>query len=110
MDLLLAPFLPRVVLVEARQIAVVALVQRLVADSLQVALAELVEDDAAGLLGALEGGGEGDVESQAARLEFRAGGLCLGDALLGQVDVAPAGEQVLQIPFALAVAHEHEGA
>ncbi|BCG91912.1 hypothetical protein MesoLj131a_07760 [Mesorhizobium sp. 131-2-1] len=30
-------------------------------------------------------------------------------ALLGQIYVAPAGEQVLQVPFALAVAHEHEG-
>ena len=29
-------------------------------------------------------------------------------ALLGQIDVAPAGEQVFQIPFALAVTDEHE--
>src|SRR5664280_1804924 len=31
-----------------------------------------------------------------------------GDALVGQVDIAPAGEQVLQVPVALAVTHEHE--
>ena len=41
-------------------------------------------------------------------LSLLPGGARLGDALLGQVDVAPAGEQVLQVPFALAVAHEHE--
>ncbi len=32
----------------------------------------------------------------------------LGDALVGQIDIAPAGEQVLQVPVALAVTHEHE--
>ena len=30
------------------------------------------------------------------------------DALFGQIGVFPAGEQVLQVPVALAVAHEHE--
>ena len=44
------------------------------------------------------------------RLELAAGLARFGDALLGQVDVAPAGEQVLQVPLALAVAHEHEKA
>ena len=44
------------------------------------------------------------------RLELAAGRARLRDALLGQVDVAPAGEQVLQVPLALAVAHEHEKA
>ena len=42
-------------------------------------------------------------------LSLRAGGLGLLVALLGQVDVAPAGEEVLQVPFALAVADEDEG-
>ena len=39
-----------------------------------------------------------------------AGALGFLDALLGQVDVAPAGEEVLQVPFALAVADEDESA
>ena len=46
MHLLLAPFRAGVVLVEAGEVAIVALVQRLVADRLQVALAELIEHDA----------------------------------------------------------------
>ena len=41
MDLLLAPFLARVVLVEAGEVAIVALVERLVAGDRQVGLAEL---------------------------------------------------------------------
>ena len=39
MDLLFAPFPARVVLVEAGEVAIVALVERLVADRVQVALA-----------------------------------------------------------------------
>ena len=41
MDLLLAPLLAGVILVEADEVAVVALVQRLVAERLQAGLAEL---------------------------------------------------------------------
>ena len=59
-------------------------------------------------LRALERRGEGDVEGEPLRLELAAGLARFRDALLGQADVAPAGEQVLQVPFALAVAHEHE--
>ncbi|BAW92153.1 phosphopantothenoylcysteine decarboxylase/phosphopantothenate/cysteine ligase [Actinomyces sp. Chiba101] len=33
----------------------------------------------------------------------------LGAALLGQGDIDPTGEQVLRIPFALAVAEQHKG-
>ena len=50
MHLLLAPFLARIVLVEAGEVAIVALVQRLVADGLQIALADRVENVLAGLL------------------------------------------------------------
>ncbi len=42
------------------------------------------------------------------RLQLAAGFLGLGDALFGEVGILPAGEEVLQIPFALAVAHQHE--
>ena len=37
-----------------------------------------------------------------------AGVLGLGDALLGQIGILPAGEEIFQIPFALAVTHKHE--
>ena len=50
MHLLLAPFGAGIVLVEAGQVAIVALVQRLVADRLEIALADLVENVLAGLL------------------------------------------------------------
>ena len=38
-----------------------------------------------------------------------AAGLGLGAALVGQVDVDPAGEEVLRVPVALAVAEQHQG-
>ena len=59
-------------------------------------------------LRALERRREGDVEVEPLRLQLAAGLARFRDALLGQIDVAPAGEQVLQIPLALAVTHEHE--
>src|SRR5690606_21548614 len=106
MHLLLAPPGAGVVLVEAGKIAVVALVQRLVADGFEAALTDAVEDDGAGLLRPDERRGEGDVEAEPARLQPLAGGGRLRLPLFGQADVAPPGEQVLQVPFALAVAHE----
>ena len=60
------------------------------------------------MLGARQHRGEGDVERQALRLQFAAGLLGLGNALLGEIRILPAGEQILQIPFALAVTHEHK--
>ena len=62
MDLVLAPLGAGIVLVEAGEIAVIALVERLVVDRLQVRLADTVENDLAGLFGALEDRGEGYVE------------------------------------------------
>ena len=41
-------------------------------------------------------------------LELAPGGLRLGDADLGEVDVLPAGEQVLEVPLALAVTGEYQ--
>jgi hypothetical protein len=108
MDLLLAPFLARVVLVEARQVAVVALVQRLVALDRHGFLPELVEHQVEGALGALQYRCEGDAECEAFRLQPLAGGPRLADSLLRQVDVAPAGEEVQFVPFALAVTDEYE--
>ena len=39
---------------------------------------------------------------------LRPASLRFGDALLGEIGILPAGEEILQIPFALAVTHEHE--
>src|SRR5690606_34476593 len=51
---------------------------------------------------------ERDVEGQA-RIAQRAAGVArLAAPLLREVDVRPAGEEVLQGPVALAVAHEHQ--
>jgi hypothetical protein len=69
MDLLLAPLGAGVILVEAGEIAVIALVQRLVVDRLEIGLADAVEDDLAGLFGALQDRGEGDVEGDAVILQ-----------------------------------------
>jgi hypothetical protein len=108
MDLLLAPFRAGVVLVEARQLAVVALVQRHVAMSRQGGLAKLIEDKGAGVLRALQVGGEGDIEGDPFRLELAAGGSRLLDAERRQRRVLPAREEVLQVPLALAVAAKDE--
>jgi hypothetical protein len=57
-----------------------------------------------------ESRGEGDVELQPARLQPLAGGARFLAALVGKPDIAPAGEQVLQVPFALPMTDEHESA
>ena len=75
MHLLLAPFGAGVVLVEAGEVAIVALVERLVADRLEVALADRVEDVLAGDLRPRQRRGEGDVELDAALGELAAGAL-----------------------------------
>jgi hypothetical protein len=105
--LLLAPALAGVVLVETDEIAVIALVERLIFQYRNATLAELVQHDVERALRADQRRREGKVEAQPLRLELAAGGAGLGDSLLAQIDVAPAGEQVLQIPFALAMAHQH---
>src|ERR1019366_9356047 len=108
--LLLAPFLARVVLVETDQLAVVALIERLVLEHGNFGLAQFLQHEVERALGADQRGGEGNVELDPLRLELAAGLARLGDALVGQVDIAPAGEQVLQVPVALAVTHEHKKA
>ena len=108
MHLLLAPFRARLVLVEPGEIAVVALVERLVLDHRRFGLAHLVQHQVERALRALERRGEGDIEHDALALELAPGLARFRDALLGQVDVTPAGEQVLQVPVALAVPHEHK--
>ena len=55
-------------------------------------------------------GREGDVELNAHRLQAPAGIACFLDAEIGEARILPAGEQVLEVPFALAVAGKDEKA
>ncbi len=59
-------------------------------------------------LGADQIGGEGAIEAHAACLQKTAGRVRFLDPFLGEIRVFPAGEEILQIPFALAVPHEDE--
>lgn len=80
-----------VVLVEAGQLAVVTLVQRLVLVDREALLANLLEDDVEGGVGALEDRGERDVKvGQAGRLEVLAAFERLAATLLGKRRVLPA--------------------
>ena len=107
--LVLAPFLAGVILVEAGEIAVVAFVEREIFRRSASPVWPISSSIRSSVCcGARQVRGEGDVERQPLRLQLAAGLLGLGDALLGEVRILPAGEQVLQIPFALAVTHEHE--
>src|SRR5215472_1790427 len=108
MDLVLAPPLARVVLVQPREIAIVALVQREIFARGKAGLAELGEDQIERVLRARQHRGEREVERQPFRLQLTSGFLRLGNALFGEIRILPACEQVLQIPFALAVAQQHK--
>ena len=59
-------------------------------------------------MGAHERRGESRVEPDALRPELATGGARLLDAGFGKVNVTPAGEQILQVPFAFTVTHEHK--
>lgn len=94
MDLFFAPTLAGVVLVEAGEITIVALVQGLVLVSFKAALAEFGKDQLEGALGAGERAGVGDIKDVPVGLEALAGRDRLGDALFREVRVFPTGEQV----------------
>src|SRR5215467_6853384 len=108
MNLLLAPLLTRVIFIEPDKIAIVAFVQRLILENRDRRLAQLGQHQVERALRAFERGRKCDVELDSLRLELTPGLASLGDALFGEVDVAPTGEQIFQVPIALAVAHEHE--
>ncbi len=107
-NLFLTPLCAGVILVETGEIAIVALVQGLVADGFKARLAKLVENVLAGNLRAGKGGGVGNVELQAGCLEALACGLGFRMALLGEARITPAGKEVLEVPFALAMADQDE--
>ena len=91
------------------EIAVVALVERLVLEHRNAGLAELLEHQIE-RVAARASSAEVKATSKARPCAFslRPAARASAMPLLGQIDVAPAGEQVLQVPLALAVAHEHE--
>lgn len=101
--LLLAEFLAGLVLVEAGQVAVVALTQVVVFHGWRV-LPHLAQRQRRRGIGALEGRGINLVEFDV--FQGFAGGLGLGDARLVQVDVGEAGKAVFVVPLALPVAEE----
>ena len=81
MDLFFAPFLARIVLVEADEVAVVAFVQRLIAELGQAFLSHFRERQREGVLSANEGRGESDVERKPVRLQAAPGLLRLFERL-----------------------------
>ena len=106
LDLLLAVLGRGLGLVQALQRAVVALVEAPALVHRDPVLVQLAQRDVEGADGALERGGIGHVEAQAFLAHQAAAGRGLGPALLGEVDVDPAGEAVLEVPLALAVAQQ----
>jgi len=107
-SLFLAPLGAGIVLVETGQVAIIALVQGLIADCLEIRLTELIKDMLAGHLCTRQRGGVSDVELETGGLQALACGLGFGMALFGQARIAPSGEKVLEVPFALTMADQDE--
>src|SRR5262249_62028144 len=84
------------------------LVERRVAERGDLALLQLLQHQIERTLSADDRGGKGHVEAQSRRLEFAAGGTGLRDTSRSEVHILPAGEEILAIPFAFAVTHQHE--
>lgn len=107
-NLVLAPLLPRVILVETAKLAVVTLVESLVLVDGDVLLAELLELDTEGGLGTLKGGSEGNVELDTGSSDTLGTGKRFFATKLGESGVLPAGEEVELVPLGLAVTGENE--
>ena len=82
MHLLLPPALPGLILVEADQVAIVALVQGGIVDDRKVLLIELAQNDLQGVLSPFQGAGKRQVQAGARCLEHAARAMRLRDALL----------------------------
>src|SRR5688572_5156448 len=108
MHLIGAPALASLILVEPGEIAIVALVQGLVPERFDVALAKFGEHQIERMLGALEGAREGDVEPVSRLFEFSASRLGFLHPQRTEIRVLPAGKQVLEVPIALSVTDEHQ--
>mmetsp|Transcript_97451 Transcript_97451/g.284570 ORF Transcript_97451/g.284570 Transcript_97451/m.284570 type:complete len:448 (-) Transcript_97451:47-1390(-) len=108
LDLVGAVFLDCLLLVKACEASIHALVQAPGLLDWQVHLVRLLQSVVQRLDGALEDRGVADVKLKALVLDERSCVLGLPDALLGEVDVDPAGEAVVHVPLRLAVAREDE--
>lgn len=106
--LVLAPLLARVVLVEARELAVVALVESLVLVDRNVLLTNLLELDAQRSLRALQSRGEGHVKLDARRSNTLSTRKRLLATKLRQRRILPAREEVELVPLGLTVARKDE--
>ncbi len=109
MDLLVAPFAPRIVFVQSAKLAIIALVERLIPSCLGLAT-HFFENQLQGMLSANKVGREGPVEGKTARLEEPSGSTRFFNSFVGENWIFPACEKVLEVPLALAVAYEHENA
>ena len=109
MHLFFSPLLSGVILVQASQVAVIALVEGLVMNGFQISLADGIENVLTGFFGPLQNTGEGDVKSHAALCKSLPRSLRLGVPFFGQVGIAPSREEVLEVPFALTVTDKDKG-
>src|SRR6476620_683496 len=107
-ELLLAELLEGLLLVLALQRAVVALVEAPVALDRDPVPVSRVEREVRGRDGPAQQRGVHDVGQDAGLLELLAGAHALGAALVGEVDVDPAGEEVLGVPVAFAMTDKDE--
>ena len=108
MDLLLAVFLCGLGLVQTLQRAVVPLVQLPAAYHGNIFLPHFAQCQGKGVIRPLQIGGIRQIEMEALCLHQLTGGPCLFDPLGGQVHVRPAGEAVLQVPFAFSMAQQYQ--
>ncbi len=86
-DLLGSPAPARLVLVDAHQLAIVALVERRILHRGDVFLIELVENDLQRMRGARQRAGEGGIEAKTSGLEHGAGAMGLEQAFLGEAHI-----------------------
>ncbi|AWY95163.1 Phosphate transport system regulatory protein PhoU [Propionibacterium freudenreichii] len=107
-ELLLAVLVADLGLVEALQGAVVALVEAPAALHRNPEAIGLVKGQVRGVDGAAQQRGVHDVGQQSLLGQQLATMGCLPHALLVEVDVDPAGEQVFRVPFALAMAEQDQ--
>jgi hypothetical protein len=106
MDLLIAPFRGGFGFVQALEGAIVALIKTPGIVLREIVLAKFAKAEIHRAVRPFEDGGEGNVEVVALLFEKLTGGFGFVDAGFGEVDIRPAGEEVLQIPFGLAMAEQ----
>src|SRR5258706_2985011 len=108
LDLRLAIFFPRLLLVQSLQRAVVAFLEAPVALDRQPQPVQFLEDQPLRADRALEHRGVDDIGYRPGRCDFAARLARLFDALDREVDIRPAGKQVLEVPDALAMTNHQQ--